>query len=226
MVLFRLVFTILFASTLLSYCQETSVKPGINDNFEDPDIERLTNMFETESREVYRSRDTIVEKLSLTPGLVVADIGAGTGLFTLLMASKVEPGGKIIAVDIASELLDNIAERAGEKGVENVEVQLCDQKKTGLAPVTLDLAFVCDTYHHIEFPERYLQDLMAALKPGGRLVIVDFKKDEGVNESWVMGHVRLDEKAVIAEVEAAGFHHVTSHEFMKTQFMAVFEKTN
>jgi len=226
MALFRLTIAILFSAALLGFCQETSVKPGINDSFEDPNIERLTNMFETESREVYRNREAIVARMKLAAGQTVADIGAGTGLFTLLMAPQVEPGGKVIAVDIAQELLDNIATRAKQAGQTNIEYQLCDQKKTGLSANTIDLAFVCDTYHHIEFPQLYLEDLKSALKPEGRLVIVDFKKDPEINDNWVMGHVRLNEKEVIAEIEAAGFRHVGSLAFMETQFMAIFEKMN
>lgn len=204
--------------------QQTEVKPGINDAFENPDIQRLTNMFEGESREVYRFREEIVKSMALKPGEVVADVGAGTGLFSVLLAEAVGSDGRVYAVDISQELLDHIENRATEAGVKNLKGVLCDQTSSKLEPASCDVIFICDTYHHIEHPEPYMKDILAALKPGGRLYVVDFKRDPEVNDEWVMDHVRLGEKEVVEELETFGFRFDQALPLMKTQFMLVFTK--
>lgn len=204
--------------------QQTSVKPGINDSFKNPDIDRLTQMFEGESREVFRMKDEIVAQMGLSQGMTVADIGAGTGLFSLPIAEKVGASGSVIAVDISQKLLDHIIQRGAEAKITNIKTQLSSQKKTGLKRNSVDLVFICDTYHHFEFPEAYMKDVYRSLKRGGKLVIVDFRRDPDINEAWVMDHVRLDEEGVINEVAALGFRLEKDIDIMNTQYMLVFSR--
>jgi ubiquinone/menaquinone biosynthesis C-methylase UbiE len=162
-------FAVLFSLiVLVARGQEKSVKPGINDPFKDPDVAKFVGTFEGESREIFTARDKVVAACDLKPGMIVADMGAGTGLFTRLFAKAVGPDGQVYAVDIAPKFLEHIQKTAREAGLKNVTPVLCNQDSADLPPNSVDLIFVCDTYHHFEFPQRTLASLHRALKPGGR----------------------------------------------------------
>lgn len=185
---------------------EASVRPGINQPyFDDRDIPKWEGRFETESREIYRERERIVAAVGVRPGDVVADIGAGTGLFTVLFARAVGPGGKVIAGDIIPEFLTHIAARARQEGLTNVETVLGKEDSCELPPNSADVIFICDTYHHFEYPQSMLRSIRRALRPGGRLVIIDFERIEGVSSEWVLGHVRAGKEQVLQELRAGGF---------------------
>jgi predicted methyltransferase len=183
---------------------ETSVAPGINRAYENPDFGLWVHRFEREGREVFDKRHEILRALALRPGMVVADVGAGTGLFTRLMAPAVLPGGRVIAVDIAPEFVANTVRSAEAAGLGNVTGQLGTARETGLAPGSVDLVFTSDTYHHFEYPRSMLASIHGALRPGGTFIVIDFERIEGVSSPWILGHVRAGKETVIAEVEAAG----------------------
>ncbi len=208
----------------VAVAQEESVKPGINKSFDDPDVDRFIKLFEVESREVYRYRDAIIAVLGIEPGMHVADVGAGTGLFTRLMAPQVGPEGRVYAVDIATKFLDHIETMNQEAGIENVVSVQCDQHSTNLAPESVDRVFVCDTYHHFEYPHATLSSIHRALRPDGRLMLVDFERVRGVSKPFVMGHVRCGKGTVTDEVRDAGFSLLAEIPLMKEQYVLVFEK--
>src|SRR5262245_32292482 len=114
--------------------QDKSVKPGINDPFKDPDLKKFLATFEGESREIFSSRDKIVKACKLEQGQAVADVGAGTGLFTRLFAAQVGNKGKVYAVDIAQKFLDHIARTSKDAKLANVATVKCDQFSTKLKP--------------------------------------------------------------------------------------------
>jgi predicted methyltransferase len=206
--------------------QEKSVRPGINDPFKHPDVKKFVETFEGESREIFAKRDQIAAAVGLKPGMVVADVGAGTGLFTRIFARQVGPTGKVYAVDIAREFLDHIAKRDNEAGITNVTTVLCTPVTTALPPGSIDVAFICDTYHHFEFPARTMASLHAALKPGGRVVLVDFRRVPGESTTWVLGHVRAGQEVFEREVIDAGFKKVREEKgVLKENYFVVFEKT-
>jgi len=180
---------------------------GLNDRFLSPDldVERVVDTFESESREIFAQRSEIVERLDLSPEMALADIGAGTGLFLEPFATGVGPGGKVYAVDISPRLVEYMERRARDAGWSQVETVLCSERSADLAASSVDLIFVCDTYHHFEFPEATLASLFSALRPGGRLVVVDFERIPGVSREWTLKHVRAGKDEVLAEIEAAGF---------------------
>lgn len=186
---------------------ETSVRPGINQRFLSPDldVDQLVATFETESREVFVQRDAIVEAIGLTPGMKVADVGAGTGLFLQPLVRAVGRFGRVFAVDIAPDLLAFMDQRIRDEGLSIAETVLCTETSAALAPGSVDLVFTCDTYHHFEYPRSTLASLHEAIRPGGWLVIVDFERIPGTSREWVLGHVRAGKQQVIGEVEAAGF---------------------
>lgn len=199
---------------------EPSVRPGVNDRFVGPDgitVEEAIATFEVESREIAAQRDAIVAALGLEPGQTVADIGAGTGLFLAPFSSAVGPRGKVYAVEIAPKFVQHIAERAREEGLANVESVLCSERSVELPARSVDLAFVCDTYHHFEYPRSTLASLMRALRPGAELVVIDFERIPGVSREWVLGHVRADKQTFRAEIEGAGFAFVEELELSGLQ---------
>ncbi len=204
--------------------QEKSVKPGINDSFRDPDPKQFTERFEIESREVFAQREAILKAIKLKPTDVVADIGAGTGLFTRLFATNLGPEGRVIAVDIAQKFLDHIEVTCREGGIRNVETLLCKDDSTELPPESVDVAYICDTYHHFEFPIKTMTSLRKAMKPGGRVIVVDFKRIEGESTEWTINHVRAGQEVFEKEIIEAGFKKVDEiKDLLKENYMVVFE---
>src|SRR5437868_15162056 len=126
--------------------QDMSVRPGINDAFKSPDLKKYLETFEGESREIFTQRKEIVAACKLKPGMQVADVGAGTGLFTRLFAAEVGTQGKVYAVDIAPKFLQHIRTTCRAAGITNVETVLCQDDSVGLPEQSVDLAFICDTY--------------------------------------------------------------------------------
>ncbi len=186
---------------------EKSVKPGINRRFKDPklDVTRAVKQFEGESREVFAYRQRIARELGLEKGMSVADVGAGTGLFLPFFTKSVGKGGNVYAVEIAPRFIEFLKKRAREHGWDQVRTVFCTERSAELDDASVDVIFVCDTYHHFEYPKSTLRSLHSALRPGGRLVIVDFERIPGKSREWILGHVRCGKKKVIEEVTAAGF---------------------
>lgn len=202
--------------------------PAINAPFRDGalDVKVWTDRFEGESREVYRAREAIVAAIGLEPGMVVADVGTGTGLFVKYFSDAVGPTGRVVAVDIAEKFLTLVRERAAAAGLTNVETQLGTTGSAQLPPASLDVAFVCDTYHHFETPMTMLASLYSALRPGGRLVIVDYHRIPGKTSEFLMGHVRANRETVISEIEGAGFERLADPPapFLDENYLVVFER--
>lgn len=204
--------------------QEDSVKPGINDSFRNPDVLSYVERFEAEGREVYDQRAAIVKASGVKPGMVVADIGAGTGLFTRLFSEQVGGEGRVFAVDIARSFVNRIVLQARQEGVRNIVGVICDDHSTTLPPNSIDLAYICDTYHHFEFPQRTLASLHQAMKKNSRLVVVDFEREEGTSSPWIMSHVRAGKATFREEIESAGFRLVEEPKLLKENYCLIFEK--
>ncbi len=181
--------------------------PAINAAFLAPDLDlaAFVERFEGESREIAVQHAAIVAATGLRPGDRVADIGAGTGLFLAAFSRAVGPRGSVAAVDISPVFVEHLARRAADEGLANVRAALCTERSVQLPPESVDLVFVCDTYHHFEHPQDTLASIRRALRPGGLLVIVDFERVPGVSRDWVLEHVRCGKDVVLDEVGAAGF---------------------
>lgn len=188
---------------------EASVKPGINDSFfADGATDQYVERFETESREIYARRDAIVVAVGLEPGMAVADVGSGTGLFLGPFSEAVGAGGRVFAVDIVPGFVEFITNRIRRSKLSNVTPILCSAKSTELPEASVDMVFVCDTYHHFEFPHNTLASIHRALRPDGQLVVIDFHRIEGKTREWTMQHVRAGEDVFTKEIESAGFTRV------------------
>ena len=208
----------------LQAVEERSVSPGINSYYRDPDWQQWVNTFERPGREVYDRRHAIIDASGVRPGDVVADIGAGTGLFTRLFAERVGPEGKVYAVDISQTFIRNIMWAAGEHGYSNIEGIVNSDRDVSLPAASIDMAFLVDTYHHFEYPRSMLASIHAALKQGGELVIIDFRRDPQRSSRWVMGHVRAGKDTVIEEITGAGFRLVDDMPLLRTNYYLVFRK--
>ena len=223
-----------FAATLLASlaalwpalpAAQHGAKPEINSPFlVNPDVARWRKGFENEGREVYAKRNEILAATGVKPGMAVADIGAGTGLFTMLFAQAVKPGGRVYAVDISQAFIEHIGERARAEGLDNVTTILTKGTGTELPEASLDLVYTCDTYHHFERPGETLQSIRRALRPGGRMVVIDFEKIPGETHQQRIDHTRADKHTAIREIEAAGFRFVEEKKLMRENYFVVFQR--
>ena len=205
---------------------EEGAKPEINRPYVvDTDVARWNKSFENERREVYVKRDEIVAASGVKPGMTVADIGAGTGLFTMLFADAVKPGGNVVAVDISPAFVEYIQQTAKKRRVRNVTAVLTDGVDVPLPEASVDLAYLSDVYHHFEHPAETLASIRKVLKPGGRMVVVDYERIPGVTPAARMEHLRLDKKTAISEIEAAGFSLVEEkRKLMRQNYFVVFTR--
>jgi predicted methyltransferase len=171
----------------------------------------------------------LLAALRLKPGMSVADIGTGPGYMLPFLVEAVGPGGKVFAEDIFADFLDRAREKAREQSLSNVSFVLGTETSPNLPANAIDVAFILDAYHHFDYPEQMLGGIRQSLKAGGRLAIVDYYKRRGAmsnpNPDFAVSHIRLDDTAVIKEVEANGFRMVEHKEFLQgSQYIAIFEK--
>lgn len=203
---------------------EPNVAPGINRVYENADVAQWLAVFEQPGREIYDRRADIVKALNLRPGMTVADIGAGTGLFTMPMASAVGSGGRVYAVDIAPRFIAAIRERAAREGQTNVIGVVNTPHDVMLPDEQIDLALICDTYHHFEYPHSTMRSLYRAMKPGGEVIVIDYRREPGRASPWVMSHVRGGKADFVREILDAGFQLVDELDLLSTQYFLRFRK--
>lgn len=186
---------------------EPSVRPGVNDKYLAPslDVDTWVERFEGESRQIFRARGAILDALKIEPGMRIGDIGAGTGLFVRPLAARVGQKGKVYAVEISPRFVDHLKKKSAEEGLDQVEVVTSTARSAELSANSIDLAFICDVYHHFEYPKSMLASLHSALRIGGTLVIIDFKRIPGESKDWVLDHVRDGQEIFTREVLDAGF---------------------
>lgn len=196
-----------------------SVRPGINAPYRAPDAVRTwSRRFERDGREVHDHRGQIVAALGLRPGMAVADVGAGTGLFTLDFAAAVGPEGRVYAVDLIPAFLAHIRERAEAAGLRQVTLVQASERSAELPPASVDLIFMSDAYHHLEYPQHVLATLRAALRPGGSLWVIDFQR-EASSDRGMRRHVRAGKAQVLAELEQAGFELIEELPLLRENYV-------
>jgi ubiquinone/menaquinone biosynthesis C-methylase UbiE len=206
--------------------ERPAVSPALNNHYRNADVERWQSIFESPGREIFDQRFRILRSLRLRPGMDVADVGAGTGFFTLMFAEAVGPDGKVYAVDISESFVADIRRRAARRQLDNIDAILNEQRDTRLPANSVDLVFLCDTYHHFEYPRAMLDSIARALRPDGELVVIDFRRIPGVSTPWVMSHVRAGRPRVTAEIQAAGFNLVEEQDFMRQNYFLRFRKVS
>jgi SAM-dependent methyltransferase len=199
----------------------TDTARRLNDSFADPDDEWAARL-ERDGREVGDSRYAIVDQLGLRPGLDVADIGAGSGLFSRIVAERVAPDGDVYAIDIAPNLVEHIAETAREQGLANLHAQLGDPRDPKLEENSVDRVLIVDTYHHFEYPAEMLAHIKRALRPDGMLLLVEPERVLGVTPPPVVSMVRAGKGTVTDEFLDAGFELVDDVPLMESQYVLKF----
>lgn len=159
----------------------------------------------------------VVSALELKPGMKVADVGSGSGLFTRPIAKAIVPGGVAYAVDIDTALLDIVARSAREQKIDNI-VTIAAAAGDPKLPEQVDVAFICDTLHHIENPAEYVRTLKKHLKSGGRVAVIDF------SERWPQGHesMRYSLDQLDGWMKAAGMARIASHDWLENSFFVVY----
>lgn len=198
--------------------------PSVNQPYQSPRFEQWVQRFERPGREVYDQRERILEAIGIERGMHVADVGAGTGLFTLLFAERVGEDGRVYAIDVSRPFIDQIGRRAREAGLNNVRTIVNTQRSVELPPASIDLAFMSDTYHHFEHPAQMLASIHAALRPGGELAVIDFRRQPGISSHWILQHVRAGKPEVIAEITAEGFELIDEPDFLRENYLLRFRK--
>ena len=166
--------------------------------------------------------DQLVAALGLQPGDSVADIGAGSGYFTLRLANRVAPAGVVFAVDVQAEMLAMIERRARAAQIQNVVRVQSTARDLRLAEGSLDLALLVDVYHELEAPSLALAQLKCALKPGGRAVFVEFREEDPTVA--IKPEHKMSLAGVRDEVGAAGFTFVEAPRLLPRQHVVVFRR--
>ncbi len=179
---------------------------------------------ERPGRDEEQKPDEIVRTMGLKTGDVVADIGAGTGYFTRRLGRAVAPTGRVYAVDIQPEMISRLKTSMEKAGIRDVVPVLAETDDPKLPPKSLDWALLVDVYHELQQPRATLARLREALKPAGRVAVVEYRL-EGLTALHVREAHRMSKEQVLAEWEPAGFRLVKLYEFLPTQHFFVFEKT-
>lgn len=133
---------------------------------------------ERDEREEEEATSKLIESLQLKPGMVIADIGAGSGVISVLMAEKVAPTGEVLAVDVQQKMLDALKAKCTRLGIKNIKPVLGKTKSPQLPAEKVDLAIMVDVYHEFDFPYEMVQGISEAMKPGGRVVFVEYRKED------------------------------------------------
>jgi predicted methyltransferase len=177
-------------------------------------------------RDTVQKPGKLVREMGVKPGMTVADIGTGIGYMLPALSHAVGAEGKVIAEDIFDDFLAGAKQRVQEGKLENVTFVKGTDTDPNLPAGQVDLAMALDVYHHFDYPDKMLASIMKSLKPGGRLVIVEYyKRPEAMPNGRARTHIRLDMPDVIKEVEANGFHLVAEKEtILNVQYMLVLEK--
>jgi ubiquinone/menaquinone biosynthesis C-methylase UbiE len=177
-------------------------------------------------REQRQKPQELVDSMQLRSGMTVADIGTGVGYMLPFLSKAVGAQGRVLAEDIFDDFLAQAKARVADAKLENVAFIKGTEHGPQLPEDSVDVALALDSFHHYDFPADMLAGIHKALKPGGRLVLVEFyKRREAMPGGNAMQHIRLDKADVVKEVEAHRFRLVSSHDHIPgSQYMAIFEK--
>ena len=203
------------ASVAIAAQQAQPAKPSHMDHkFDDP--ARYAKSFDDPARDAWQMPSRVIDALALKPGMKVADIGAGTGYFSMRLAKS--PGVSVFAVDIEPKMIDYLKQRAAKEQITNVTPVLAAAASPNL-PQPVDVVLVVDTYHHLPNRPQYFRDLKQSLRAGGRVAIVDFRKDAPEGPPV---HFRFTPQQIQDEMTEAGYQLDASHDFLPRQHFLVF----
>jgi FkbM family methyltransferase len=181
--------------------------------------EGWARVFDDPGRDEWQKPQQVIEVLRLAPDAVAADIGAGTGYFTVRLAQAL-PGGRVIAADLEPDMVRYIEQRARQMKLDNVTAVQAAADDPRL-PVEVDCVLVANTYHHIGDREAYFRRLSAMLRPGARVAIIDHRPDSPTGPPAAM---RVPAQTVKAEMQRAGYALDAEHDFLPRQHFLVFRR--
>lgn len=205
-------------SSLLAQATDPATR---REHGEHHDVDAYIRQLDDPSRDGRQKPDEVVAALGLKPGAVVADIGSGSGYFTFRLAKAVGETGRVFAVDVEPAMVRHVDARKVQLGLQNVESILAPPDDPKLPESAVDLVFVCDVWHHVEKQEAYLAALRRALKPGGRVVMIDYQKRPlPVGPSMDLKIARED---LVAQMEKNGFRLAQEHGLLPYQYFLVFD---
>ena len=184
------------------------------------DIEHWKAVFDDPARDEWQKPAELVKALAIRPGMAVADLGAGTGYFSRRLSAAVGPGGTVFAVEPEPKLLAYLRERAEREKTANVVPVLASLDDPRLPPRAVDLVLVVDTFHHIDGRIAYFRALQRALRPGGRVAVVDWHK-RPLPVGPEPAH-KLAREQVVDEMRAAGYALVAEPDVLPYQYVLVF----
>ena len=174
---------------------------------------------ERDEREAEEAPSRLIEALSLAPDTVIADIGAGSGYHSLRIAPKL-PQGRVVAVDIQREMLDFLAARAAERQISNITLHQGEIDDLKLPASSLDAALMVDSYHEFSHPQEMLASLLRALKPGGRVFLIEFRGEDPRVPIKPLHKMTADQAR--REFEACGFRFLENRRHLPWQHLLVF----
>lgn len=166
--------------------------------------------------------DLVLDAMALEPGDVVADVGCGSGYYARRIAPRVAPGGRVLCVDIQPEMLDIVRELADRDGVTGIVPVLSTPDDLKLAAGSVDWIVLADVYHEMSDPETMLADMRAALAPGGRVALLEYRIEDGTGDNLKSDHA-MSVRQVLAEWLPAGFALVDLHEFLPSQHFFILK---
>jgi len=164
--------------------------------------------------------EAMLDALHITPGMRVADIGAGVGYHALRMSPRVGSAGKVYATDLQPEMLELLGAAVREAGLANIEAVRSGERSTGLPDATIDLALMVDVYHELAEPAPFMRDLRRALAPGGRVALVEFRGEDPsvpIKEEHKMTVAQVD-----AELAVYGLTRCERHDFLPWQHLLIY----
>ncbi len=179
--------------------------------------ELWAKVFDDPARDAWQQPDRVIAALELAPAMTVADIGAGTGYFTMRLAKQV-PQGQVIATDIEPDMVRYLADRAAREGIANVRAELTPPADPKLTEGSIDRVLVVDVWHHVGDRVAYAKALARGIKPDGLIAVVDFKLD--AKQGPPIEH-RLTPEAIIADFVAAGLHASVSPTQLPDQYIVI-----
>ncbi|MEX6633690.1 class I SAM-dependent methyltransferase [Hyphococcus lacteus] len=214
LVLAKVIIAIGSALMFVSGCNQSAINPEdqdsaiLDESNADGNVDVWLEQLEVGSRELFSAREAVVAALNLKTGDVVADIGSGTGLYSLMFAEEVGPSGRVYAEDIEPLFLDLVNQRADDAGVDNITAVLGRENNISLPMGVADVVFIADTYHYFRDRQAVMKSVYNSLRPGGALVIVDYDLEEGESRAADKAHVRFGKAGVVSEIEYIGFEFV------------------
>jgi cyclopropane fatty-acyl-phospholipid synthase-like methyltransferase len=210
---------VLAGLTLVAGAQQPpQSKPDhMHHRFEDAD--KYAKSFDDPARDAWQMPDRVIDALTLRPDSSVADIGAGTGYFSVRLANAV-PRGTVYAVDIEASMLEHIRKRAAAAKLTNIATVAATATSPKL-PKPVDTILIVDTYHHIANRPAYFRDLATSLTSSGRVAIIDFRKD---SPDGPPVEFRFEADQIISEMQQAGYRLDVRHDFLPRQHFLVFRR--